>query len=139
MSVTISYPSTQFKELYGPFVNLGVYLPPKDNSPFCFLIAQFILIFKYYYVFKVSLKEFYISYRSYYYILFVKIENKKCNQTTSCQRIIRLNSLFLLTLLWKTFFFLLFERLLFSKRIFFSHFEICIWTRFVWDIIIFLY
>ena len=33
MSVTISYPSTQFKDLYGPFVNLGVHLPPKDNSP----------------------------------------------------------------------------------------------------------
>ena len=24
----------QFKELHGPFVNLGVYLPPKHNSPF---------------------------------------------------------------------------------------------------------
>ena len=34
MSVTISYPSTQFEELYGPFVNLGTHLPPKDNSPF---------------------------------------------------------------------------------------------------------
>ena len=33
MSVTISYPSTQFEELYEPFVNLGVHLPPKDNSP----------------------------------------------------------------------------------------------------------
>ena len=33
MSITISYPSTQFEELYGPFVNLGVHLPPKDNSP----------------------------------------------------------------------------------------------------------
>ena len=33
LSVTISYPSTQFEELYGPFVNLGVHLPPKDNSP----------------------------------------------------------------------------------------------------------
>ena len=33
MSVTISYPSTQFEDLYGPFVNLGVHLPPKDNSP----------------------------------------------------------------------------------------------------------
>ena len=32
--VTISYPSTQFKELYESFVNLGVHLPPKDNSPF---------------------------------------------------------------------------------------------------------
>ena len=41
MSVTISYPSTQFEELYGPFVNLGVHLPPKDNSPYfkpCILI-----------------------------------------------------------------------------------------------------
>ena len=33
MSVTISYPSTQFEELYGPFVNLWAHLPPKDNSP----------------------------------------------------------------------------------------------------------
>ena len=33
MSVTISYPSTQFEELYESFVNLGAYLPPKDNSP----------------------------------------------------------------------------------------------------------
>ena len=33
MSVTISYPSTQFDKLYGPFVNLGAHLPPKDNSP----------------------------------------------------------------------------------------------------------
>ena len=32
MSVTISYPSTQFEELYGPFVNLGAHLPLKDNS-----------------------------------------------------------------------------------------------------------
>ena len=32
LSITISYPSTQFEELYGPFVNLGVHLPPKDNS-----------------------------------------------------------------------------------------------------------
>ena len=34
LSVTILYPSTQFEELYGPFVNLGVHLTPKDNSPF---------------------------------------------------------------------------------------------------------
>ena len=34
LSVTISYPSTQFKELYGPFVNLGAHLPSKDNSPY---------------------------------------------------------------------------------------------------------
>ena len=34
MSVTISYPSTQFEELYGPFVNLGAHLHPKGNSPF---------------------------------------------------------------------------------------------------------
>ena len=34
LSVTISYPSTQFEELHGPFVNLGVHLPPKDNSPY---------------------------------------------------------------------------------------------------------
>ena len=33
LSVTISYPSTQFEELYGPFVNLGVHLPLKHNSP----------------------------------------------------------------------------------------------------------
>ena len=33
MSVTISYPSTQFEELHGSFVNLGVHLPPKHNSP----------------------------------------------------------------------------------------------------------
>ena len=33
LSVTISYPSTQFEELYGPFVNLGPHLPQKDNSP----------------------------------------------------------------------------------------------------------
>ena len=33
LSVTISYPSTQFNELYGPFVNLGAHLSPKDNSP----------------------------------------------------------------------------------------------------------
>ena len=33
MSVTISYPSTQYEELYGPFVNLRAYLPPKHNSP----------------------------------------------------------------------------------------------------------
>ena len=33
LSVTISYPSTQFEELYEPFVNLGPHLPPKDNSP----------------------------------------------------------------------------------------------------------
>ena len=33
MSVTISYPSTQFEELYGPFINLGAHLPPKHNSP----------------------------------------------------------------------------------------------------------
>ena len=33
MSITISYPSTQFQELYGPFVNLRAHLPPKDNSP----------------------------------------------------------------------------------------------------------
>ena len=33
MSITISYPSTQFEELYGPFVNLGPHLPPKHNSP----------------------------------------------------------------------------------------------------------
>ena len=26
--------STQFEELYGPFVNLGAHLPSKDNSPF---------------------------------------------------------------------------------------------------------
>ena len=32
MSVTISYPSTQFEEFYGSFVNLGAHLPPKDNS-----------------------------------------------------------------------------------------------------------
>ena len=36
MSVTISYPSTQFEELYGPFINLGAHLPPKDNSPLLF-------------------------------------------------------------------------------------------------------
>ena len=34
LSVTILYPSTQFEELYGPFVNLGAHLPPKDNSPY---------------------------------------------------------------------------------------------------------
>ena len=34
LSVSISYPSTQFEELYGPFVNLGAHLPPKDNSPY---------------------------------------------------------------------------------------------------------
>ena len=33
LSITISYPLTQFEELYGPFVNLGAYLSPKDNSP----------------------------------------------------------------------------------------------------------
>ena len=33
LSITISYPSIQFEELYGPFVNLRVHLPPKDNSP----------------------------------------------------------------------------------------------------------
>ena len=27
LSVTISYPSTQFEELYEPFVNLGAHLP----------------------------------------------------------------------------------------------------------------
>ena len=32
MSVTISYPSTQFEELYGPFVNLEP-IYPKNNSP----------------------------------------------------------------------------------------------------------
>ena len=31
--VIISYPSTQFEELYGSFVNLGVHQSPKDNSP----------------------------------------------------------------------------------------------------------
>ena len=31
--VTISYPSTQFEELYEPFVNLWTYLTPKHNSP----------------------------------------------------------------------------------------------------------
>ena len=33
LSVTISYPLTQFEELHGSFINLGVHLPPKDNSP----------------------------------------------------------------------------------------------------------
>ena len=33
LSVTISYPSTQFEELYKLFVNLGAHLPPKHNSP----------------------------------------------------------------------------------------------------------
>ena len=33
MFLTISYPSTQFEELYESFVNLGAHLPPKDNSP----------------------------------------------------------------------------------------------------------
>ena len=33
LSITISYHSTQFEELYGPFVNLGLHLPPKHNSP----------------------------------------------------------------------------------------------------------
>ena len=41
LSVIISYPSTQFEKLYGPFVNLGTHLPPKDNSPFIkFLIFE---------------------------------------------------------------------------------------------------
>ena len=34
LSVTISYSSTQFEDLYGSFVNLGIHLSPKDNSPF---------------------------------------------------------------------------------------------------------
>ena len=33
LSITISYPSTQFEELHGPFVNLRVHVPPKHNSP----------------------------------------------------------------------------------------------------------
>ena len=33
LSITISYPSTQFEELYGPFVNLRAHLPLKGNSP----------------------------------------------------------------------------------------------------------
>ena len=33
LSITISYPSTQFEELYEAFVNLGAHLSPKDNSP----------------------------------------------------------------------------------------------------------
>ena len=33
LSVTISYPLTQFEELYRPFINLGGHLPPEDNSP----------------------------------------------------------------------------------------------------------
>ena len=32
LSITISYPSTQFEELYGTFINLGS-STPKDNSP----------------------------------------------------------------------------------------------------------
>ena len=38
LSITISYPSTQFEELDGHFVNLGAHLPPKDNSPFLLLL-----------------------------------------------------------------------------------------------------
>ena len=48
LSVTISYPSTQFEKLYGPFVNLGVYLPPKDNSPleyYKIVITLFLIFF----------------------------------------------------------------------------------------------
>ena len=33
LSVTILYPSTQFEELYGSFVNFGAHLPPINNSP----------------------------------------------------------------------------------------------------------
>ena len=40
LSITISYPSTQFEELYGPFVNLGAHLPPKHNSPFYIRVIQ---------------------------------------------------------------------------------------------------
>ena len=45
LSVTISYPSTQFEELYGPFVNLGVHLLPKYNSPFFINYIKTCLIF----------------------------------------------------------------------------------------------
>ena len=38
LSITISYPSTQFEKLYGPFVNLGVRLPSKHNSPLFFML-----------------------------------------------------------------------------------------------------
>ena len=37
LSVTILYPSTQFEELYGPFVNLGSILPQKIILPFIYL------------------------------------------------------------------------------------------------------
>ena len=39
LSVSISYPSTQFEELYGSFVNLGAHLPPKDNSPYIYRVS----------------------------------------------------------------------------------------------------
>ena len=46
MSVIISYPSTQFEVLYGPFVNLWVHLPPKDNSPYLIYVLSFSLTLK---------------------------------------------------------------------------------------------
>ena len=52
LSVTISYPSTQFEELYRPFINLRTHLPLKDNSPFNFLLH------KNYSPFQLSIKSF---------------------------------------------------------------------------------
>ena len=42
LSITISYPSTQFKELYGPFVNLGPHLPQNIILPKKFLLINII-------------------------------------------------------------------------------------------------
>ena len=54
MSVTISYPSTQFEELYGPFVNFGTHLPPKDNSPLFLSLVYMIFAFDFYFQFEIN-------------------------------------------------------------------------------------